>query len=162
MRKRENHFVPRFYLNKFASSEKRINLYNFNRKSLIKDVSIRTQCRKKDFYGTVQEIEDSIADLEGAVAPILNSIILNESLPKIPSNEHTKLIAFIAIQLLRTSSSANKTNLFAEKMWKSVLSKDSRVKASDLEEAKIEFEFPALMALSALEKMLYALDDLEV
>ena len=41
MSKRRHHYVPKFYLNAFGGSEKRINLVNLERLQPIRDVSIK-------------------------------------------------------------------------------------------------------------------------
>jgi hypothetical protein len=96
-----HHFVPQFYLRRFASKPRRIHVYNLKLRSLIQDVSIRDQSCRHRFY-IYQELEDEVARLESAIAPVLDAIAVADRLPDTASADYGLLVDFVALQTLRT------------------------------------------------------------
>src|ERR1700740_3176562 len=102
MPKRRQHYVPRCYLRAFQSSLQRIHLYHLMSSRAIKDVSLRNQCYRHRFYGPTDQVEDRLAQLEGVAAPVLNAICESGEPPDHKTEQHAILLAFVALQILRT------------------------------------------------------------
>jgi hypothetical protein len=102
MSKRRQHYVPRFYLRGFQSSPRRIHLYHLASRSSVKNASLRDQCYIHRFYGPSDEIEDHLAELEGAAAPVIRNICDSGEPPILGTKQHAFLLAFVGLQALRT------------------------------------------------------------
>ena len=100
MATRQHHYVPRFYLSRFASKPKRINLYNLQRNLAKEDVSLKDQCKKPNFYGDA-DIERALSALEDKAAKCIEQLINNP-----PTNPPETLLEFVAVQYLRTPTFA--------------------------------------------------------
>jgi hypothetical protein len=161
MSKRKHHFVPRFYLNAFSSAPRRIHVYNLDRESAIEDVSLRDQCYRRRFYGETDEIEDWLAQAERQASQVIHSIVKKQALPPNGSAEYSWLIAFVALQLQRTTAAARRIDLGADKLWKTVLAHDPRVAQLDLDQIRIGVDQPILVALHALRLLMWGFEDLE-
>ena len=161
MAKARHHFVPQFYLRAFQSDRNRLNIFNLTNDKLIPDASLRDQCYKHKFHGKTDELEDKLADLEDSLAPSLAKI-RNGEFPGFQTQDHSYLIVFIALQLLRTSAAASRMNLGADKLTKKAFDGDPRLAGIDLNQVEIGFENPVFLSLGTLEAMIYALDDLQL
>ena len=96
MTTREHHYVPRFYLRRFKSRCRCINLHNINRGLTRPDVSIKHQCAKPNYYRTAQ-IEASLAELEAKAAIAISALCDGKD-----SCDMDTVRQFIAAQILRT------------------------------------------------------------
>ena len=110
MVKRKHHFVPRFYLRAFQSEPERIHLYNLKRSLPVENAGLRGQCYRSKFYGSGDDTENHLAKLESCIAPILQSIISRSTLPPLGSEDCLTLLSFVAMQILRTPTSAERVN----------------------------------------------------
>ena len=107
---RQHHYVPRFYLTRFASKPKRINVYNLHHNLAKEDVSLRDQCKKPNLYGD-SETEKSLAALEAKAAMCIDREM------KQPSNDlPQELLEFVAIQYLRTPAIAKMMDGISKKL----------------------------------------------
>jgi hypothetical protein len=98
---KRHHFLPQFYLRRFASQPKRITVFNLRRRALITGASIRDQCYKRRFH-VHQELEDGLSALESDFAPLVDAIVSKGSVPRRESPQHASLLHFVALQMLRT------------------------------------------------------------
>jgi hypothetical protein len=160
MPKNRHHFVPRFYLGGFESAPKRINILGVDTPRRVKDGSLRDQCYRHKFYGPSDQIEDALGVLESHAAAVFQRIEANGSLPSAGSEEHWTLLAFVALQLIRTAVVANRVNVHVDKTTKQAYSHDPRISEEDLENMKIGYEDPVLISLANLPVMLDAICDL--
>ena len=101
-----HHYVPRFYLNLFASKPKRINIYNLENEFAKEDIGLRKQCRRPNYYKD-PSIEAALGGMEGEAAEAFRMLMENPSL-KLPDS----ILQFISAQILRTPS--------AVKNWESL------------------------------------------
>lgn len=106
--KKRNHFVPQFYLRRFASCPKRINVFNLRRGLSIQNTSLRDQCYKHRFYGDTSELEDAFAKIEGHIAPVLRRIDSSGTGPLPGSDDFYWLMMFVASQVLRTTGAVKR------------------------------------------------------
>ena len=102
--KKNQHFVPRFYLKKFSlqSQEERIGVFNISSLKFIKSANLYEQASKNYFYGRDLKIENTLQPLEAESAKIINSIVDQQSLPSVDSRDHQMLLMFIIALLGRT------------------------------------------------------------
>ena len=160
MAKRKHHFVPKFYLKAFESEPRRIHLFNLNSSRDVENASLRDQCYKSKFYGQNDDVEDNLMKLEDYIAPVLRSIMTKDRIPSFGSEEYSLLLSFIAMQLLRTPTSADKVNRVVDKMMKQAYSGGIRPSDADVEAMRFGFDDPVLMSLRFLPGMLEAISDL--
>lgn len=106
MGKSKHHYVPRFYLKKFASASRRINVCKIDDRSCYQDVGLKDQCYRTKLYGQTDHIENSLMQIETAIAPTLAAIVQSSTLPKPSTNEHKDLLLFVALQVSRTPIAA--------------------------------------------------------
>ena len=111
MATRQHHYVPRFYLARFASKPKRINVYNLRRTLAKEDVSLKGQCKRPNFYGD-SDTEKALSILEAKAAVCIDRETNQPS--KSPPEE---LIEFVAIQYLRTLAFAKTMNGMSRKLF---------------------------------------------
>jgi hypothetical protein len=102
--KKNQHFVPRFYLKKFSlqSQEERIGVFNISSLKFIKSANLYEQASKNYFYGRDLKIENTLQPLEAESAKIINSIVDQQTLPSVDSRDHQMLLMFIIALLGRT------------------------------------------------------------
>ena len=102
--KKKQHFVPRFYLRNFSlnAEGKKISLFNFAACKYVSCSNLYDQAYKNYFYGEDLTIEDALADLEKEAAKIINSTLLNDTVPMMGSDEHHILLVFIMFLRQRT------------------------------------------------------------
>ncbi|MDE2823084.1 MAG: DUF4238 domain-containing protein [Chloroflexota bacterium] len=103
MPRRQHHYVPRFYLRRFKSRCRRINLHNIQRGLTIVDASIKHECAKPDYYRS-DRIESALAELERRAAVTIMAMCDSER-----EYDPDTLRQFIAVQLLRTPSYTMRT-----------------------------------------------------
>ena len=101
MAKKRQHYVPLFYLKAFESAPRRIHLFHLQSRRVIQHASMRDQCYSHRFYGP-DEIEDILAQLEGAAASVIQAIIASGEPPTPGTEQHGTLLAFVCLQILRT------------------------------------------------------------
>lgn len=72
------------------------------------------------------------------------------------------LIAFVALQTVRTSSNANRTEESMTRMMREVTKDDPRLAGEDLEKLFIKFEKPGVFATMLLPEAFMAIEDLKM
>ena len=107
MSKRKNHhYIPRFYLKHFATNEDRkaIGLYNLDNKKFIENAPIKHQASSDYLYGNDEVVESWLADIEGVIAKMFYYWIDEKTFIPPPENSNGYLIfkRFILYQLHRT------------------------------------------------------------
>ncbi|MDM3862551.1 MAG: DUF4238 domain-containing protein [Aphanizomenon gracile PMC644.10] len=167
MNKRKHHYVPKFYLKRFASDlskvdPRQINLYNIPSCQIKLDISLRDQCYKRKFYGQTDEIENLLSTLEGTFSSVVKKICETKTVPTIGTQDHHDLLIFISTQMMRTSKCAEDLNNRIDMFTKMILSRDSRFSEVDLNKVKIGFIQPVLASLENSAEMAFGLDDLGI
>jgi len=125
-KKKNQHFVPRFYLKNFSlkAQRKEINIYNISSRKYIRGGSLKGQASKNYFYGRDLEIENLFQELESKSAELINTIINKHSLPQIDTGEYQTLLEFIILLLGRTVYAAEEIQEIENKCKDTVLSVD--------------------------------------
>jgi hypothetical protein len=94
--KKNQHFVPRFYLKRFSVLENGRELRLFSKKleKFISRASLSSQASNKFYYGKDGELENDLAKSESIFARVIGNIIETEALPKYGSRDHLRLLHF--------------------------------------------------------------------
>ncbi|GLI09664.1 hypothetical protein YDYSG_56960 [Paenibacillus tyrfis] len=128
--KKNQHFVPRFYLKYFSNSflGKTLGIYNIPSDKYIDRGNLQKQASKEYFYGEDLAVEDTLAAIEAETAKLFRNICETGVLPPRFSEEHIVMLIFIMILSARTEQSADTQNETADKIFKEIFKYDSRVK----------------------------------
>ena len=108
---KKQHYVPQFYLKRFSTDGKKLNIWNMQRKKIIYSGSLRSQCYKNYFYGKQFGVEKILGEtIEDAAARIFESIEKQFILPDPLSPEHFALVIYMLAQYGRTKYAAESLN----------------------------------------------------
>ena len=101
--KKNQHYIPKFYLRNFSfqGNNNQIGVYNIVNEKFIERAKLKTQGSKNFFYGSDGVIEESLADIEGRLSQTLKVLIGTAKLPQKGSQDHFDLMAFIALTDMR-------------------------------------------------------------
>jgi hypothetical protein len=160
MAKIKHHYVPQFYLRNFASSPKRINLYNLRTEFSFPDAGIKDQCYRPKLYGETDQVEDFLSKIEADASPILTSIVESNSLPDYDSDEYIVLMMFIALQMQRTVRAGERMNASLDGMVKQVMQEAPSLSQVAPDDYTIGYDNPSLISLQIAREIAYCLDDL--
>lgn len=145
---KKHHFVPRFYLSRFAAAEASIQLYNFRIRKIVRTANIKNRCYRDYMYGKELDLEHGLAQLEGAFSPLIKKIERLSALPPPLSEDHETLCVMTILQYARTAYSADAVNEFTDGFWRSILKHDPRVTQEMLDRVKITQKEPARFAVT--------------
>lgn len=73
-KKKKQHFVPRFYLKRFADKNGLIDLYHIQQASCFNKVNHKDQCQRSYFYGADLEWENRLSRMEGEWDSVFSKI----------------------------------------------------------------------------------------
>ncbi|MET3537262.1 DUF4238 domain-containing protein [Chryseobacterium limigenitum] len=84
MAKKNQHYVPKFYLRYFSFNQnlKQIGIYNLKNDFFKQDVPLKHQCSKNFFYGEDEIIENFLSKIEEQFDSCLKEIISKQDLNK--------------------------------------------------------------------------------
>lgn len=117
MQKRKNqHFVPQFYLKNFSISNNKtsVGLFNLKTNSFIANAEIKHQASKKFFYGKDGRVEEGLSKLENLLAPQIKAVLDKECLPGKYSEEYFSILIFTIISELRSPTNINRIKNFGK------------------------------------------------
>lgn len=97
--RKNQHYVPQFYLRNFSynKNRKQIGLFNTKNDFYYPLASIKSECSKSFFYGYDGKIEKDLSQMEFYVSDVIREIIINKSVPQKNSENHLKLLMFMAL-----------------------------------------------------------------
>ena len=100
--KRNQHYLPQFYLKKFSynKNDKMIGVFNLNNNFYYQKAPLKNQGSKNFFYGKDGIIENELSKIEGKYSQILNKVLLEVKIPNI-TNDYNQLLDFLIITKLR-------------------------------------------------------------
>jgi hypothetical protein len=146
-KKKNQHYVPQFYLRNFSKDEKSLNLFNIsNKKNIIGD-SIRNQCSDDYFYGKDEIIENTFQNIEDVSGELIRKIILEKYIPQLKSQDHTILQLFIVTLHSRTKFKYEELDEIIDKMGKSTLEMYPDVDKKLLSKVVVKFDYPLQFSL---------------
>lgn len=101
--KKNQHYVPQFYLRNFSydGNKKEIGVFNIPNSIYVKRSPIKTQASKDFFYGKDGSIENKLSIREGKYAVAVQNVIEKKDFPKFPHQDFADLIEFVLISKLR-------------------------------------------------------------
>lgn len=101
---KNQHFVPRCHLKPFTLDGQglAINLYNLNRRQLIRNAPVKNQCSRDYFYGKNPELENAIQALEGEYANVVCRLVARSN--RIEEQDAAFLSSFWIFQHVRTEA----------------------------------------------------------
>jgi hypothetical protein len=114
---KNQHFVPKVYLKRFANAgnERAISLYNFRSDLYVEAAPLRGQCSSSYLYGEDLKLEKLLSGLEGDFGSASSTLIDRGSTRLSPDDvEHIRL--FLVIQMFRTEQAIEKTRQQFEMM----------------------------------------------
>ncbi len=160
--KKNQHYIPKFYLKKFSynNNEKQIGLFNINNEFFFPTATLKHQGSKDFFYGADGIIEDGLSSIEGKLAQTLKIVIEERKIPKPFSKEHINLLTFVGLTDLRNPVSLQNMK---------DLSKGIEARAKELDpDFDVASQFPemkheevVLMALSQVSEIIKIMADLD-
>lgn len=109
MAKKNQHYIPKFYLRNFSycKDQKQIGIYNINNEIFNQKVPLKSQASKDFFYGKDEIVENTLAKLEGSLATTINKIIKTKVLDKKDEVEFQMLLTFMILTDLRNPLTIN-------------------------------------------------------
>lgn len=160
--KKNQHYIPKFYLKNFSykSNNKQIGIFHINSNFFFQTAKLKTQGSKNFFYGHDGKIEDNLSDIEGLLAEEIRSIIGSNSIPKRESVSHLTLLTFVGLTHLRNPVMIDYIKNSREEMKRRVLELDENADVNKLV-PEITHENAIKLALSGLESVVENLVDLE-
>ena len=161
--KKNQHYIPKFYLRNFSfqKNEKQIGIFNLKSSFFFDKATLKDQGSKNFFYGQDGIIEDRLSNVEGQLATLVNTIIKHKIIPKKDTYLHITLLTFIGLTDIRNPVfiSFIKDSLETA-MTKELLELDAN---ADIEKLvrKISHSDAIQMALSGLKPILENTTDLD-
>ena len=141
---KKQHYVPRFYLKRFSSSGKAINIWLPQKKRKILAANLKNQCYKNYFYGSDPTFETTLGYVEAETSLIFNLADIHKELPPPGSPDHHVLVLYVLLQYSRTVYSAESTNEAMDKMAKHMFRDAVAKKGINIDDFYIGIENPSL------------------
>ena len=141
---KKQHYVPRFYLKRFSSSGKAINVWLPQQERKILSANLRNQCYKNYFYGSDPTFETALSYVEAETSLMFNIAKTRNELPPPGSPYHHVLVLYVLLQYSRTAYSAESTNEAMDKMAKHIFRDAVAKKGINIDEFYIGIENPSL------------------
>ncbi len=158
-KRKSHHYIPRFYLKRFSDvpGQGTISLYNYNNGKYIPVAPIKSQCCEDYLYGTDDEIEGALTNLETVVSRLFDIWTVQQELviPPTPSgNEAMRVLKrFILYQLFRTPYAGKKMIDGLNATVKKILPAINPTIAKEMEGGLLVYDNPTLIALgNAIDK----------
>lgn len=160
--KKNQHYIPKFYLRNFSyqNNKKQIGVFNIQSQFYYSQANLKHQGSKNFFYGTDGVIEDNLSVIEGDLARIIKVVLETNQLPKKESEEHIELLFFVALTDLRNPVRIEGAKLMFQEMA-------SRIREMD-ENADTERFVPSMtheeviaMSFSGLKDVVRTILDLD-
>jgi len=162
MGKKNQHFVPQFYLRNFATDDRSLDLVVLTSGKVVRQASLRKQCYEKWFYGEDEKVENLLMGLEAEWSRVLRSVVETGKVPGPVSNDRAQLLMFVTFQRLRTAVAEIYINQIRDLMAKVVLKDHPEVDPQELETLKFGVKHAAVDALTHAPVIALSLDDLRV
>ena len=162
MKKKNQHYVPKFYLRNFSDEGRNISLYNFNNDRFIPTASIKNQACSNFFYGEDEIIEKYFSIIEGAASKHIKEILENKVLPKYHSKPYFHLLMFMMTLGLRTPKAIDDMNEHLNKSLELFAQYDKRLSLFKDGEYRIELTDPVVSQIDLLEKNFHYVTDLRI
>lgn len=161
--KKNQHFVPQFYLRNFSKyqDEKTIGLFNPKQKLFIPSTSIKNQSAKNFFYGKDGIIEEGLSQIESILAPKLAALATSYDIPEKHSDKHIALLTFVILSDLRNPTHIDQIKSFTSLMNREI--RDFGKSNSDQDDfvPDISHEYAVQLSLQTYDSVLQVILDLD-
>jgi len=149
-KKKEQHFVPQFYLRNFSLDlrKRRIALFHIPSRRHFPNASIKDQARRTWFYGRDGTVENALHGIEGNAAHTIAAMIEGAGIPATNTYEYHGLLAFIVLQKFRTQFASTDVIETINRTAAVVYGDDPRFEGLGTT-LRLEHEYPALLAMNA-------------
>ncbi|MHA7582063.1 DUF4238 domain-containing protein [Paenibacillus vandeheii] len=160
--KKNQHFVPRFYLKYFSHEYqgKFLSLFNIPSRKFIERAALNGQASKNYFYGKDLTIENALGDIEKETSKLFSLMIETQITPPSHSPAHLILLTFITTLSARTEFAGESINETVDKFTKEVLKYEKQFK-DELNGVSFGYENPVLLSLHVAAKAIPLLLDLD-
>jgi len=150
---KKHHYVPRFYLKRFSSNGKSINLWNIKNELKIISANLKHQCYKDYFYGKDLKVEKALGLVEGQISEIFKLIDKYQSPPPHGTDDYLTLVIYILMQYGRTAYSADALDEMSDKLMKHIFKQKAENEGIDLSKIKIGIKESAQYSLGITSQM---------
>lgn len=132
--KKNQHYLPKFYLRNFSfqNNKKQLGIYNIFNKIYFNQAKLKTQGSKDFFYGFDGIIEDSLANIEGKFASVIKKILECNNLPINKSPDYYDLLSFVVLTDLRNPVAIENAKNRVVEMHKRILDLDPQIDSENL------------------------------
>lgn len=165
-KRKNNHYIPKFYLRRFSLEEqgKSIGLYNLKNDIFIPSAPIKHQASKDYLYGEDGEIELYLSKLEDAIAKFFWHWTEEKTLIPPPKNSNAfKLLKrFILYQIHRIPKAGEEINDSSDRLFKTLVDKFDLGFKDKVDNLKLVYEEPVLQALAYSIDKEHFLDFLDI
>jgi hypothetical protein len=160
--KKNQHYIPKFYLRNFSyqKNKKQIGVLNIYNSLYIQRAKLKTQGSRKFFYGYDGIIEDNLANVEGFLSQAINEIIDKKQVPKKNSERHLELLSFVTLTDLRNPIKVEGFKNQMKEMKKNLLELDPQVDVEIFVPNPTHEEIIQLLLSNSVEMINY-ISDLE-
>jgi hypothetical protein len=159
--RKQQHYIPQFYLRNFSTDKRLINVFNLNRNEWFYNVSIKGQAKKPYLYGKDKIFETFLGSLENKVAPIIKQLIENGEAIKKESKEDYLLKTFITLFLGRTPKHEKLNNYLLDLAFQYKIQQDPSMRGK-FGNLVLRHEEPVAFNLAVLMESAYLTFDLEL
>ncbi|MBN4046997.1 DUF4238 domain-containing protein [bacterium AH-315-P13] len=160
--KKNQHYIPKFYLRNFSfeNNQKQLGIFNLKSSFFFQKSKLKTQGSKNFFYGHDGKIEDSLSEIEGVLSNLIRNIIDTSRLPQKNSIEHLELLSFIGLTDLRNPTRIENIKNSRESVKKHLLELDPKVDINKFI-PEIPHNYAVELALSNLKGVIDNISDLD-
>lgn len=158
--KKDQHFVPKFYLRHFSyeRNRKEIGVYNIYNDIFIQRAKLKTQACKAFFYGKDGKTEEALSILENDISKLYLNFKDENYFPIPDSGDHCMLLLFTIITQLRNPYESLKLDKSINSFFKLILHRNELPKEI-INNTSIQIPNVVDMAFSNLNKsVLFATD----
>jgi hypothetical protein len=148
--KKNHHYVPQFYLRNFSIDRNQVPIRMFlNDQKKFAVTGIDAIASKKYLYGTDNEIEDNLSQLEGTIAEIFKKWGNILTPPPKNSVEFRDVKIFVLVQIFRTIKAGKEFDEASTEGARAIL-KMMGNDPEEIDDLYIKHENPTLITLSSL------------
>ena len=155
--KKNQHYVPQFYLRNFSNNQKSIGGFFLKNNKYIPNLSINKTACKEYIYGQTMAIENALCKIEQECSIIISNILSTEQL-NLTNDEYTLILLFIMISESRTLQIADYNDAQLATLAK-ILIENSQSKNAN---SNVHYEIPNLTSMQTSIKLIYLLTDLKL
>lgn len=160
--KRNQHYIPKFYLRNFSynGNKKEIGIFNLKNDYFFGKAKLKSQGSKNYFYGNDGIIEEGLSKIESSLAESINNIVKSKILPTKYSLGHIKLLTFVGLTHLRNPVFIQDLKNTSETIDNRRLELDPNASTKNID-SDVSHDDLIKQALSFLENVINSMSDLD-